>query len=88
MIVIPRLAMAFNEDASYNQCVLQSLKGVGSGLATGLITTSCRKLYKESAMWSNNEKAYRLCLLQNLRGMQDDFAAHQVAMACSRQTGG
>jgi hypothetical protein len=84
MVAAPGLAMAFNEDASYNQCVMQSLKGVRSRQATDLITTSCRKLYKESAFLNNNEKNYRVCLVQNLQGIENDYAAQQVAAACRR----
>jgi hypothetical protein len=83
----PGVAMAFDEDASYNQCVLQSLKGVKSNLATDLITTSCRKLYKESAFLNNNEKGYRVCLLQNLQGAENDYASQQIMAACRRQNG-
>ncbi|SAL53029.1 hypothetical protein AWB64_05758 [Caballeronia sordidicola] len=80
-------AMAFDEDASYNQCVLQSLKGVRSNYATDLITASCRKLYKESAFLNNNEKNYRVCLLQNLQGAENDYASQQIMAACGRQNG-
>ena len=84
---VPGVAMAFDEDASYNQCVLQSLKGVRSNFATDQITTSCRKLYKEHAFLNNNEKSYRLCLLQNLQGAENDYAAQQIMAACGRQNG-
>jgi len=87
MVAAPGLAIAFNEEASYNQCVLHSLKGVRSRLATDLITTSCRKLYKESAFPNHKEKNYRLCLVQNLQGIENDYAAQQVAAACRRQNG-
>ncbi|CAN7354059.1 VF_A0006 family four-cysteine protein [Caballeronia sp. 15715] len=87
-IAAPGLAMAFDGDASYNQCVLQSLKGVRSRQATDLITSSCRKLYKESAFLNNNEKNYRVCLVQNLQGIENDYAAQQVALACRRTNGG
>ena len=87
-IAAPGLAMAFNEDASYNQCVMQSLKGVRSRQATDLITTSCRKLYKESAFLNNTEKNYRVCLVQNLQGIENDYAAQQVAAACRRANSG
>jgi hypothetical protein len=87
-IAAPGLAMAFDEDASYNQCVMQSLKGVRSRQATDLITTSCRKLYKESAFLNNKEKNYRVCLVQNLQGIENDYAAQQVAAACRRANSG
>jgi hypothetical protein len=72
MIAAPGLTMAFNEDTSYNQCVMQSLKGVRSRQATDLITTSCRKLYKESAFLNNTEKDYRVCLVQSLQAIEND----------------
>ncbi|OXC74199.1 hypothetical protein [Caballeronia sordidicola] len=43
MVAAPGLVMAFNEDASYNQCVMQSLKGVRSRQATELITSVVSK---------------------------------------------
>jgi hypothetical protein len=84
MVAAPGVAMAFNEDASYNQCVMQSLKGVRSVQATDLITTSCRKLYKEGAFLNDSEKNYRICLVQNLQAIENDYAAQQVATACRR----
>lgn len=87
MVAAPGFAMAFDEEPSYNQCVLQTLKGVRSRLATDLITASCRKLYKESAFLNHKEKNYRFCLVQNLQGIENDYAAQQVAAACRRQNG-
>jgi hypothetical protein len=87
MAAAPGLAMAFNADASYNQCVLQSMKGTRSRLATNLMRTSCRKLYKESGLMKNSEKHYRHCLLKNLPGVENDPAAHEISAACGRQIG-
>lgn len=88
--ILPVLFSAFGSalafaDNRYDQCVLQSLRGTRSNIATVMITNACDTLYRNGSFLLPREQSYYGCLLQNLPGIEADNAAQQIGMICNRQ---
>jgi len=86
MLTAPPLALALtNDQAQYDQCVLQSLRGSRNGIAANMLQNACDRLYRGGAMLSPGDKTYYVCLLQSLPGVENNGAIQQIMTICSRQ---
>jgi len=83
-LLVPGLAMADN-NGSYDQCLMQSLKGNRNSMSSSVIADACGKVYKNGAMLLPRERNYYICLIQNLPGVENDYAVQQISTACRRQ---
>jgi hypothetical protein len=85
MLLHPHLAAA--QIVDQNTCILQSIRGVQSNVAVGIINEACAFLSSMSASMdlNRNQRLYYQCLVQNLAGVQNDQAALLVQQACRQQ---
>jgi hypothetical protein len=83
---IPVSAFAYGgHNASYDQCILQSLQNSQSSFAARAVSDSCDALYRNGEMLLPRERAYHLCVLQNVQSVRGAFAVNEILHACRRQ---
>jgi hypothetical protein len=83
-LVTMQAALAGGE-STYEECVLDSLRGSRNQAASNLMQRSCYALYQNGEMLMPRERAYHYCILQNLPGAKEPSAIAQISVLCSRR---
>ncbi|MBI0329497.1 VF_A0006 family four-cysteine protein [Burkholderia plantarii] len=79
-------AFAFNEEANYNECILNTVPNTWNRNVVEMIRTSCDRLYRRWAMLTPTDVSFHRCLLAHLPGVQSSAAIGPVVQACRRQS--
>jgi hypothetical protein len=71
-----------DNEATFRQCVNQSMRSTNNMVAFQIMQNACLKLYRESTMLSDSQKSYYACLLRSLQGVNNDVYVQMAAKAC------
>ncbi len=78
-------ASGLADQAAYDDCILEHLKGAKLDIAAHLIKQACQANYRSSGFLADDERAYNECLLEHLVGVESRQATMELRSACNRK---